>query len=214
MKQNKVLAKEIALQDISGKEIDKIKLPKIFSDVDVKPFLLHRAVSMYQNNEKCKLAATKNRGDVSGGGAKPWRQKGTGRARVGSNRNPIWKGGGVAFGPIPRNSHYSIPKRLKREALRHSIIDRFNEKAITILDKLKIEKPKTKLLFSILTTLNIKNKVLLLLSESDENILFAARNIPFLEVKLASNVNAYDVLKSKRLVLTKAALQKIVDRIK
>lgn len=206
--------REIPLYDVSGKEIDKVKLPKVLNETRVNTELLHTAVLMYENNSKTKLGSVKNRGEVSGGGIKPWRQKGTGRARVGSTRNPVWRKGGVVFGPIPRDSHYSLPQKMKSLALRSSIIDKLNDDKVLVLEKLKLEKPKTKILYAILNSLKINEKALLLLAKSDEDVLLAARNLPHLEVKLANDVNAYDVLRFKRLIVLKAALEQLIERIK
>lgn len=214
MKEAKIITRQIPLRDTSGKEIDKIKLPKVLCETSVNRQLLYSAVLMYETNLGNKLAATKTRSKVRGGGAKPWRQKGTGRARVGSNRNPLWRGGGVVFGPSARNSHYSISKRAKLQALKNSIIDKLNVDGLIILDKLKIDKPKTKLLLSILMALKINEKALLLLSKPDQDILLAARNLPYLEVKLAQDVNAYDVLRFRKLIATNLGFQKLIDRIK
>lgn len=207
-------AKEIPLFDSSGKEVEKLKLPKVLSDAKVNTELLHTVVLMYQTNSKTKLGSVKNRGEVSGGGIKPWRQKGTGRARVGSTRNPIWRKGGSVFGPVPRDSHYSLPQKMRSQALKSSIIDKLNDDKVTILEKLKIEKPKTKLLFSILNSLKIKEKALLILAEPDASIFLAARNLAHLEVKLASDVNAFDVLRFRRLIVLKAAFEQLVARMK
>lgn len=206
--------REIPLFDATGKEIEKVKLPKVLSETRVNTELLHTAVLMYENNSKTKLGSVKNRGEVSGGGIKPWRQKGTGRARVGSTRNPVWRKGGVVFGPIPRDSHYSLPQKMKSLALKSSIIDKLNDGKVLVLEKLKLEKPKTKLLYAILSSLKINEKALLLLAKSDEDVLLAARNLPYLEVKLANDVNAYDVLRFKRLIVLKAALEQLIERIK
>lgn len=214
MKDTKATAKEIPLFDSSGKEVEKFKLPKVLSDSKVNTELLHTVVLMYQTNSKTKLGSVKNRGEVSGGGIKPWRQKGTGRARVGSNRNPVWRKGGSVFGPVPRDSHYSLPQKMRSQALKSSIIDKLNEDRVIILEKIKLEKPKTKILSSILNSLKIKEKALLILSEPDKSVFFAARNMPHLEVKLANDVNAFDVLRFRRLVVLKPAFEQLVTRMK
>lgn len=213
-KETKTTIREIALHDISGKEIDRLKLPKVLSDTRVNQELLHQAVLMYQNNLKTKLASVKNRAEVSGSGKKPWRQKGTGRARIGSIRSPLWRGGGIVFGPIPRDSHYSLPATMKQVALRHALIDKLNEDQLMVVDELKIEEPKTKLFVALLKKLKIEEKALFLLATLDKNILRASRNMSFVEIKLASDVNAYDLICYKRLIATKAALNCVLERIK
>lgn len=214
MTEAKTTIREIPLFDISGKEIDKVKLPKALSGTKVNCGLLHTAVLMYQTNSKTKLGSVKTRGDVSGGGIKPWRQKGTGRARVGSSRNPVWRGGGIVFGPIPRNSHYNLPQKVKSAALKNSLIDKINENRIIVLDNIKVEKPKTKLLFSILKALKINEKALLILAKLEDNVFLAARNLAHLEVKLASDVNAYDILRFRKLIISKQALEQLIERVK
>ncbi len=213
-KEIKNTAKEIPVYDVSGKQIDNLKLPKVLADTIVNKEVLHNAVKMYENNLRTKLGSTKTRGDVSGGGIKPWRQKGTGRARVGSSRNPVWRGGGIVFGPHPRNSHYWLPAKMKQQALKSSIIDKLNDDKVIVMEDIKIDSPKTKLVVAILDKLKIQEKTLLLISQLDANILRAARNLAHLEVKLAANANAFDVLKSRKLVVTKAALEQLIKRLK
>ncbi|MEW6008024.1 MAG: 50S ribosomal protein L4 [Candidatus Omnitrophota bacterium] len=213
-KEIKSTAKEIPVYDVSGKQIDNLKLPKVLCEAIVNQGVLHSAVLMYENNLRTKLGSTKTRGEVSGGGIKPWRQKGTGRARVGSSRNPIWRGGGIVFGPHPHNSHYSLPAKMRGQALKSSIIDKLNDEKLTVMDDIKIESPKTKLVAAILDKLKIQEKALLIISELDQNILRAARNLAHLEVKLAVNANAFDVLRSRRLIVTKTALEQLAKRVK
>jgi large subunit ribosomal protein L4 len=206
--------REIFLHDISGKEIDKIKLPKAVSDTVVNQELLQQAVLMYQTNLKTKLSSAKTRSEVSGGGIKPWRQKGTGRARAGSIRSPLWRKGGVVFGPIARNSHYNLSQTTKLQALKNAIIDKLNSEKLFVIDELKIEAPKTKLFAQILKALKVDEKTLFLLSTVDTNILRASRNLEHIELKSASDVNAFDILRFRRLIVTKLALTRLLERIK
>jgi large subunit ribosomal protein L4 len=213
-KETKTKTLEISVLDTAGKEVDTFKLPKVLCTTAVNVNLLNMAVQMYHNNQKVKCASTKTRGEVSGSGKKPWRQKGTGRARAGSIRSPIWRHGGTVFGPEPRDSHFSFSRQMKSVALKNSLIDKVNENSLIVLEKLNIEQPKTKLLCSILSALKLDGKALLLLEKLDKNLILAARNLAHLEVKLASDVNAFDILKFKKLVITKSALEQLTKRLK
>lgn len=179
--------------------------PKIF-DGRVNKAVLYQVVKMYEANKRQGTASSKTRAAVAGGGRKPWRQKGTGRARAGSIRSPLWKGGGVVFGPHPRDYSYGLPQNIRREALRSSLNSKYNEKAILVLDEVKIDRPKTKEFKKILSSLKLNEKALFILDEIDENLKLASRNLKEVSLKRAQDLNALDVLKVKKLVLTKQAL--------
>ncbi|MDD4981657.1 MAG: 50S ribosomal protein L4 [Candidatus Omnitrophica bacterium] len=212
-------AKILPIYNAEGKEIDTIKLnPSVFDGI-VNNDAIYQAVNLYRANSRRGLAATKTRGEVSGGGKKPWRQKGTGRARVGSTRSPLWRHGGVVFGPHPRDFSYTIPNKIKLLALRSSLNAKVNENSLIVLDALNIEKPKVKdalKVFSNLKLTNAKDKasVLLLLDKLPESLKLSLRNIDFIDYNIAQNTNAYEVLKSKKMVITKGALTKLIDRLK
>lgn len=204
----------IAVYNSEGKEVEKIKLDADIFDGEVKSDVLHQVILMYQANRRKGLASTQTRGEASGGGRKPWKQKGTGRARAGSIRSPIWRGGGVTFGPKPRDYTYHLPKKIKKVALKYSLNDKINNKKMIVIDKIKIDKPKTKLFVSILDNLKVNGKTLLMLDKADSDILRSSHNISRVSVKQASDSNAYDILTNQKLIITKVALEILTQRIK
>ena len=205
---------KLAIYNKVGKEIDKIELPEKIFGAPVNTDVLHQAMVMHQASLRQGNASTKERGSVSGGGRKPWRQKGTGRARQGSIRSPLWHGGGVVFGPHPRDFGYTIPKKIRRAALRESLNAKFQDKNLVCLEDLKGPLAKTKEFASLLTALKLQGKILALLDGCDESVKLVSRNIPRFEMLRCEDVNAYDVLRNKNLLLTKASLTKILERVK
>lgn len=204
-----------------GEEIDTIKLNATVFDGSINSDCLHQAIQGYKANQRKGLAATKTRGEVSGGGRKPWKQKGTGRARVGSTRSPLWRHGGVVFGPHPRNFTYQIPSKIKSLALKTSLNLRLKENNFLVLDEFKVAEPKTKLAVGILSNLKLfsaKNKkdskVLFLANKLDPTLKQALKNISFLTVDLASDCHAYEVMNNQKLLITKAALADLTERLK
>lgn len=198
----------------SGKEVGTVNLPKeIFGGV-VNTDVLHQAMVMHQASLRQGNASTKERGAVSGGGKKPWRQKGTGRARAGSSRSPLWAGGGVVFGPHPRDFGFTIPKKIKRAALRESLNAKFQAKNLFCLEEIQEKLGKTKDFSAILTSLKLQGKILALLDGCDDSVMLVSRNIPRFELLRSDDVNAYDVLRNKNLLLTKTSLSKILERVK
>ena len=197
-----------------GKEIDTVSLPEKIFGVPVNTDVLHQAMVMHQASLRQGNASTKERGSVSGGGKKPWRQKGTGRARAGSSRSPLWLGGGVVFGPHPRDFSYTLPKKIRRVALRESLNAKFHSKNLVCLEDLKGTLAKTKEFSNILTALKLQGKILALLDGCDASVKLVSRNIPRFEMLRCEDVNAYDVLRNKNLLLTKASLNKILERVK
>jgi large subunit ribosomal protein L4 len=205
---------KLSVVNKSGKEVDTIDLPKEIFGVPVNTDVIHQAMVMHQAALRQGNASTKERGAVSGGGKKPWRQKGTGRARAGSSRSPLWYGGGVVFGPHPRDFGYTIPKKIKRAALRESLNAKFQNKNLICLEDLTGNIAKTKEFSQILTTLKLQGKILALLDGCDDSVKLASRNIPRFEMLRCEDVNAYDVLRNKNLLLTKTSLSKILERVK
>lgn len=205
---------KLAVRDIEGKEVEDITLdPKIFDGKVRKP-TLYQAVNMYLANKRRGTAETKTIGEVSGGGKKPWRQKGTGRARVGSTRNPLWRGGGTVFGPHPRNFSYTLPSKIKKLSLKDSINSKINDKEIIILQDLSLKEPKTKHVNKLLKKLKIKDKCTIVFNKKEnDNFLLAARNIEGVSLKNAQDINAYEILASGKLLFTKAALSNLIERI-
>jgi len=196
-----------------GKEIGKTILPKEIFEVKINSDLVHQVVVSQLANRRRILAHTKGRGEVRGGGRKPWRQKGTGRARHGSIRSPLWRGGGVTFGPRKERIFKKIiPKKMRRKALFMVLSGKVKNNLLILLDKLKIEKPKTKLMAEILKKLPCKEKsALIALPEYDKNIILAAGNLPEVDTLWVRNLNALDLLIFKYLIIPKEAI-KVIEK--
>lgn len=194
-----------------GKEVSQTLLSKEIFGVELNPDLLHQVVVAQMANRRRVIAHTKTRGEVRGGGRKPWKQKGTGRARHGSIRSPLWKGGGTVFGPRKeKNYKQKINKKMRRSALLMVLSSKAKDNELVILEDLKIEKPKTKLIVEILNKLPVKDKTTLIaLPEKDENIIKASRNIARIETIEARNLNALDLLNYKYLLMPKEAIKAI-----
>jgi large subunit ribosomal protein L4 len=211
----------LPIYNTQGKEIENIKLDPLVFDGTVNNDAVYQAIVAYRANHRKGLAATKTRGEVSGGGKKPWKQKGTGRARVGSIRSPLWRHGGVVFGPHPRDFSYTLPQKIKMLALKSSLNAKVKENNLMILDGLKVETPKTKEATKIFSNLKAipekthKNRsVLLLLDKTDANLNRALRNIDFLSVNLAKNTHVYEILANQKIIITKDGLADLTNRLK
>jgi large subunit ribosomal protein L4 len=202
--------------DQSGKKIDEILLPKEIFGVRVDPDLIHQVAVSQMANRRRVIAHTKGRGEVRGGGKKPWRQKGTGRARHGSIRSPLWKGGGVTFGPTKEKVFKKkIPKKMKRLALFMVLSAKVQNNSLILLDKLKIEKAKTKLMAEIFKKLPSKgNSSLLALSGIDKNLILATRNLPNVRTVQAKDLNCSDLLAMKYLIMPKEVIKVIKETFK
>jgi len=206
------------LYNQKGEERGTVLLPKNIFEVKINNDLIHQVVLSQSANRRQVLAHTKDRSEVSGGGRKPWRQKGTGRARHGSIRSPIWRGGGVTFGPTKgRVFSKRIPKKMKRKALLMALSAKASESLIIVLDKMEIEKPKTKEMAGLLKLLRSKIKnldqgsALIILSEKDKNVFLSARNIPALKTMEAKNMNVLDLLSFKYLIMSKPSIKVIQE---
>ena len=204
---------KISVYNQKGKEIATTLLPKEIFDVKMNPDLVHQVVQSQMANRRQKTAKFKDRAEVRGGGRKPWRQKGTGRARHGSIRSPIWRGGGVTFGPTAEKVFTKkIPKKMKRKALFMVLSAKAKEGVILILDGLKIEKPKTKVMAEIFKKLFLdKGTGLIILPQKDENILKSARNISKTKTILAKDLNVLDLLSYKYLIMPKESIKVIKE---
>lgn len=201
---------EIEIRDINNTVIGKYTTVKL-DPSSVKKEVIHQVVVNYLANQRQGTHSTKTRGEVSGGGKKPWRQKHTGRARQGSIRAPHWVGGGVVFGPKPRDYSYELPRALKRAGLREAIEGKIADNKFMIIDDLKIESPKTKEMVSVLKKLNVNGSALIIIPGKDQNILLSSRNIPGVTVRRAADVNAYDVVTHDRVIITKEAMTKLEE---
>ena len=180
--------------------------------VKLRPHLLHQAVMMQQNNRRAGTAATKSKGFVRGGGKKPWKQKGTGRARAGSIRSPIWVGGGTIFGPTPRDYSYRMPKTARREALLSALSLKRKEGKIVVLAALELAETKTKLMRRMLDELQVKS-ALIVLPEADEKVALSVRNLPKVKALRVEGLNVYDLLRYEHLIITEKALRLIEERL-
>ena len=199
--------------DTSGKKVKEVKAPDEVFAVPLKEHLVYETVINYRANQRQGTASTKTRGEVRGGGRKPWRQKGTGRARAGSNRSPIWKGGGTTFGPRPRDYSYSLPKKAKRTALKSVLSMKLAEKQLLIVDALELKEPKTKEAMALIKNLKV-DSVLFVDRHDNKNLFLSARNIPKTKVVDVNQVNVYDVLNHNWLVLTKRAFDSLTEKLK
>lgn len=200
----------VVMVDMSNKKVKDVELPGVFG-VEVKSHLLHTAVVNQLANKRAGTVATKNKSLVSGGGVKPFKQKGTGRARAGSNRSPLWRHGGTVFGPQPRDYSYSIPKKEKRAAIASALSAKVNDTRLIVLDKIELTAPKTKDMSTMLKTLGVSESALVLLLADNRNVALASRNIPSVKVLRMENMNVYDLLKYRYLITTQDALVKIQE---
>jgi large subunit ribosomal protein L4 len=185
--------------------------PKIFG-VKTRIPLLHQMVMMQLASRRAGSAATKSKGFVRGGGKKPWRQKGTGRARAGSNRSPIWVGGGTIFGPQPRDYSYRLPRSARREALLSALSLKYRDRKIIVVDRLELEEAKTKFMARALAELQAAN-ALIVINETNAHIERSARNLPLVKVLRVDGLNVYDLLRYEHLILTKDALKSLEERL-
>jgi len=201
---------KVAVYNMEGKQVGELELNDAVFGVKVNQDLMHRAVLSHLANRRQGTAAVKNRGDVSGGGRKPWRQKGTGRARHGSIRSPQWVGGGVGFGPTPRDYSFRLPKKARRAALKSALSAKAAAGDIVILDQLTVEAPKTKVMAGVFRALDVQ-KPLLVTAEWDRNVELSVRNIPGAVVAKSVGLNVYDILNSEKLVMTKDAVAKLEE---
>lgn len=207
---------KIPLFDLKGKKTGAVELNKdVFNGV-FKESLLYQSILMYRANQRRGTASTKTRAEVRGGGKKPWRQKGTGRARFGSIRNPIWRGGGIAFGPRPRDFRYNLPRKIKRAAFISSMNAKLKSGKVSAVEDVHLSEPKTKVVFGLLEGLKLESeRVLFLVEKIDINLRLASRNIKSLTLKKIGEATALDVLSNERVVMTKPAtdsLNKLVQK--
>ncbi|MBU1044272.1 MAG: 50S ribosomal protein L4 [Candidatus Omnitrophica bacterium] len=204
----------LLVNNILGKEVGKVDLDEKVFDGNVNESLIHQVTVMYQANKRQGTSSTKTRACVSGGNSKPWKQKGTGRARAGSSRSPLWRKGGVVFGPHPRDYSYQVPKKIKKSALISTLNSRLNDNLVKILDELKVSEAKTKEFVKIVTALNLERKVLFVCDNTQENVLRSSNNIKRVNVMRWESINALDVLLHDNVVITQKALENLTQRLK
>ena len=200
----------VSVYNKEGKEIDTLELNDAVFGVEVNEHLVHMAVVAQLANKRQGTQKAKTRSEVSGGGRKPWRQKGTGHARQGSTRAPQWTGGGVVFAPTPRDYTIRLNKKEKRLALKSVLTNCVNENKFIVLDELKFDEIKTKKMQAVLDALNV-SKALIVLNENDANVVKSARNIANVQTALTNTINVYDILKYNTVVVTKAAVATIEE---
>lgn len=201
---------KVAVFNMNAEQVGEIELDERLFGAPLRSDLMHDVVLMYLAGQRQGTHKVKGRSEVRGGGRKPWRQKGTGRARQGSIRAPQWKGGGTVFGPTPRSYGYKLPKKVRRLALYSALSSKVDAGSIVVLDNLEVSEIKTKNMVALLNKFNL-NKALIVDAESQENAALSLRNIPNVKYTDANGVNVYDVLRHDHLVLTKAAIQKVQE---
>lgn len=202
---------KVSMHKMTGESAGQFDLAVEVFDVAANVPLMHQAVVAEQANARLGTADCKKRGEVSGGGRKPYRQKGTGRARQGSTRAPHWYHGGVAFGPHPRSYAQSLPKKMRRGAIKSALSARFSDGAIVLLDELKLDKISTKALVAILNGVDVSGKVLLVLEGITDEIRLSSRNIPGVELRVAPAISVRDILNADKIVMTRAAVEKLQE---
>ncbi len=200
----------VSVFNMEGKEVGSIELNDAVFGVEVNDHLVHMAVVLQLANKRQGTQSAKTRAEVSGGGRKPWRQKGTGHARQGSTRSPQWKGGGIVFAPKPRDYSFKMNKKEKQLALKSALTSKVEEKKIFVLDELNLSEVKTKNFVKVLDNLKV-NKALVVTGEKDENVVLSARNIPTVLTAIPGTINVFDILKYDTLILTKDAVAKIEE---
>ncbi|MEH7413892.1 50S ribosomal protein L4 [Neobacillus drentensis] len=202
---------KVALLNQSGSQVGDIELNDSVFGIEPNQHVLFEAIVMQRASLRQGTHKTKVRSEVAGGGRKPWRQKGTGRARQGSIRSPQWRGGGTVFGPTPRSYSYKLPKKVRRLAIKSALSTKVLEENILVLESLAFEAPKTKEFKSVLGGLSVEKKALIVTADLDENVALSARNIPGVTVVTADGINVLDVVGHDKLIMTKAAVEKVEE---
>ena len=200
----------VSVYNMEGKEVGKMDLNDAVFGVEVNEHLVHMAVVQQLANNRQGTQKAKTRGEVSGGGRKPWRQKGTGHARQGSTRSPQWKGGGTVFAPVPRDYSFKLNKKEKRAALKSALTSRVQADKFLVLDELKFDEVKTKKFSEVLNNLKV-SKAVVVLAEDDQNVILSARNIPGVITASINTINTYDIMKYATVIATKDAVAKIEE---
>lgn len=201
----------VEIYNIKGEQVGELELSAEIFAAEVNESLLYDVAQMLLSARRRGTASTKTRGEVRGGGKKPWRQKGTGRARHGSIRSPIWVGGGTTFGPKPRSYRYTVPKKMRRAALFAALTSKLSDKQLIVVDELKLNEPRTKEIVQMLDNLQVKGSVLLVTGGSDINVYKSGRNIPGVATAVAHQINVLALLSYETLILTREAVAKIEE---
>ncbi|MEG0579386.1 MAG: 50S ribosomal protein L4 [Niameybacter sp.] len=201
----------VTLYDITGKDIGTVELSDGIFNVEVNKTVMHMAVVNYLANQRQGTQSTLTRSEVRGGGIKPWKQKGTGRARQGSIRAPQWNHGGIALGPKPRDYSYSLNKKVKRIALKSALTSKVLDGSLIVVDDINFAEIKTKNMINMLNALNVTTKALIVMPAVNANVIKSASNIKTIKTALTNTINVYDILKYDKFIVSKAALQKIEE---
>ena len=201
----------VSVYNMEGKEVGKLDLSDAIFGVEVNEHLVHMAVLQQLADKRQGTQKAKTRSEVSGGGRKPWRQKGTGHARQGSIRAPQWKGGGVVFAPVPRDYSFKMNKKEKRAALKSALTDKAQAGNLIVVDELKFDEIKTKKFAEVMNNLKATRKALVVLADNDQNVVLSARNLAEANTTLTNTLNVYDIVNARTLVLTKDAVAKIEE---
>lgn len=200
---------KVALYNQAGSQVGEVELSDAVFGIEPNESVLFDAIVMQRASRRQGTHKVKNRSEVRGGGRKPWRQKGTGRARQGSIRAPQWRGGGIVFGPTPRSYSYNLPKKVRRLAIKSALSTKVLDNDLLVLENLSIEGPKTKDMVQVLSALSLEKKVLIVTADADKFVELSARNIPGVTVIDANGVNVLDVMNHDKMVMTKAAAEKV-----
>ncbi len=204
---------KVALYNMQGETVGDIELSDAVFAAKVNEALLHQAVVAYRANQRVGTASTRTRGEVRGGGRKPWRQKGTGRARHGSIRSPLWRGGGITFGPVPRDYEIRLPRKARREALKSALSARLREGDLLVLDELSFPRPRTKDLLQVLKNLKVDRTALIITGGENGNVVKSARNLEGITTAPADSINVYDVLVHDVLIFTRDAVARVEEAL-
>ncbi len=202
---------KVALYDMSGAQIGELELNDSVFGIEPNQAVMYDFVKMQLANKRVGTSSTKTRAEVKGSGKKPWRRKGTGRARVGSRRNPVWTGGGIVFGPKPRDFSYRLPRKVRKLAMKSALSSKVLENNLIVVDQLSFDEPRTKQMVATLQALNSGKKTLVITADGDANITKSARNIPGVKPLRVDYINVYDLLKYDTLLITKDAVAKVEE---
>lgn len=202
---------KVAVYNMLGAQVGEIELKDDVFGIEPNNAVMYEFVKMQLANKRQGTSSTKTRTEVRGGGKKPWRQKGTGRARVGSSRNPVWRGGGIAFGPKPRDYSYKLPQKVRRLALKSALSSKALDNKIVVVDEFNFDQPKTKAMMQALEALKVGKKTLLVTADGNVNVVKSARNIEGVKPMRADFINVYDILKHDTLLMTKDAVAMVEE---
>ncbi len=202
---------KVNVYDMQGEVVEQMELKDTIFGIEINEHAVYEVVKNQLANKRQGTQSAKTRAEVRGGGRKPWRQKGTGRARQGSIRSPQWKGGGVVFAPKPRDYSYSVPKKVKRLALKSVLTAKANDNEIIVVDEFKLDAPKTKEMKKILANLNSDSKALIVTDEKNIDVIRSTKNMPYVATTIVSTLNVYDILKYNSFIITKEAVKKVEE---